>query len=87
MHLAAEDCDPPSADPPVDAQVEHTEQATLLRRMLDDLPLRQREAVVLRYFEDLSVEQTAAAMGCAEGTVKATVHQALLALQHRFHAR
>ena len=44
--------------------------------MLADLPDRQREAIVLRFLEELSVEQTAAAMGCAEGTVKATVHQA-----------
>jgi DNA-directed RNA polymerase specialized sigma24 family protein len=38
---------------------------------------------VLRFFEDLSVEQTAAAMGCAEGTVKATVFQALRALREK----
>jgi RNA polymerase sigma factor (sigma-70 family) len=51
--------------------------------VLADLPERQREAVILRYFEELSVEDTAAAMNCAPGTVKATVHQALRALRKR----
>jgi RNA polymerase sigma factor (sigma-70 family) len=45
------------------------------------LPQRQREALLLRYFEGLSLEEAAAAMGCAVGTVKATVHQALRALR------
>ncbi len=34
------------------------------------LPLRQREVVVLRFFADLSVSETAAAIGSSEGTVK-----------------
>ena len=66
-----------------DAAAEAAEAARRLREALSDLPERQREAVVLRYFEDLSVEQTAAAMDCAAGTVKATVHQALRALRQR----
>ena len=44
---------------------------------------RQREALVLRFFEDMSVDETARAMGCAAGTVKATVHQALRSLRKR----
>ncbi len=42
---------------------------------LSALPDRRREAVVLRYLDDLSVEETARVMGCATGTVKATVHR------------
>ena len=57
------------------------EQVTVLRQLLNELPDRQREAIVLRFFEDLSVEQTAAAMHVAAGTIKATVHQALRALR------
>jgi RNA polymerase sigma-70 factor (ECF subfamily) len=67
-------------DAPSDHSV-RSESRDLLRATLEDLPQRQREAVVLRYFEDLSLEQTADAMGCAVGTVKATVHQALRALR------
>lgn len=59
------------------------EQRERLRSVLDDLPQRQREAVVLRFFEELSVEQTAEVMQCAAGTVKATVHQALRSLRQR----
>ena len=62
---------------------ETNEEADMLKQTLATLPDRQREAVVLRFFEDLSVEETAAAMGCAEGTVKATVHQALRALREK----
>jgi RNA polymerase sigma-70 factor (ECF subfamily) len=60
---------------------QQNEADDLLRSTLSDLSERQREAIVLRYFEDLTVQQTAAAMNCATGTVKATVHQALRVLR------
>jgi RNA polymerase sigma-70 factor (sigma-E family) len=41
------------------------------------LPRRQREVVVLRFFLDLSVGQTAAALGASEGTVKSYTARAL----------
>ena len=59
---------PPSAD---------AEALAALRRGLLALPQRQREAVVLRYLEELSVRQTAELMGVADGTVKAAVHAGL----------
>ena len=40
------------------------------------LPRRQAQAVALYYFQDLSVQQTAAVLGCAEGTVKAHLAKA-----------
>jgi RNA polymerase sigma-70 factor (ECF subfamily) len=52
-----------------------------LRDALDRLTPRQRAAVVLRYLADLSTRDVAAALGCAEGTVKATLHQALRKLR------
>jgi RNA polymerase sigma-70 factor (ECF subfamily) len=60
-----------------------TDEAELLKQTLASLPARQREAVTLRFFEELSVEETAAVMNCATGTVKATVHQALRALREK----
>lgn len=66
-----------------DLAVGDAEQNSLVREMLDELPPRQREALVLRFFEDLSTEEAAAAMGCAAGTIKATVHQALRALKQK----
>jgi RNA polymerase sigma-70 factor (ECF subfamily) len=43
---------------------------------LDQLAPRQRLAIVLRYYADLSVRDIARAMRCREGTVKATIHVA-----------
>jgi RNA polymerase sigma-70 factor (ECF subfamily) len=77
------------AEPPGDntphasTGLERMEDREIVRRLLVELPDRQREAVVLRFFEDLSVEETAELMGCATGTVKATVHQALRSLRKR----
>ena len=50
-------------------------------RRSDRLPERQRLAIVLRYLADLPVVDVAAAMGCAAGTVKSTLHAALARLQ------
>jgi RNA polymerase sigma-70 factor (ECF subfamily) len=62
-------------------RAEQIEEHEIVQKLLASLPERQREALILRFFEDLSTEQTAAAMHCAQGTVKATVHQALRALR------
>lgn len=65
---------------------ETKESRSLLWSLLHELPQRQREALLLRYFEDLSIQDTAEAMNCAAGTVKATVHQALRTLRTRLKA-
>ncbi len=48
----------------------------MLRAAIEELPERQRTAIVLRYFADLPLADVAAAMGCALGTVKSTLHAA-----------
>ncbi|QNN52939.1 SigE family RNA polymerase sigma factor [Nocardioides mesophilus] len=50
---------------------------------LQRLPARQRAAVVLRYYDDLTEAQTAAAMGCAVGTVKSQVSTGLKRLREQ----
>ena len=55
-----------------------------LMAALADLPPRQRACVVLRYFEDLSVADTAALLGCTEGTVKSQTSRALFSLRSMF---
>jgi len=53
----------------------------VLAAALRALPTRQRTAVVLRYYEDLSEADSARAMGCSVGTVKSTTARGLLALR------
>ena len=50
---------------------------------LRGLPPRQRAAIVLRYYEDLTVAQTAEIMGCSEGAVKSHVSIGLGKLRER----
>jgi DNA-directed RNA polymerase specialized sigma24 family protein len=52
-----------------------------VRDALDVLAPRQRVAIVLRYLGDLQVAEVAKAMGCSEGTAKATLHTALAKLR------
>jgi RNA polymerase sigma factor (sigma-70 family) len=52
-----------------------------LERAVRRLPARQRLAVELHYFLDLPVTEVAATMGCAEGTVKATLSHARARLE------
>jgi len=49
------------------------------------LPGRQRAVVVLRFYQGLSVRETAAALSCSEGTVKSLTSQAVAALRRDFH--
>ena len=48
-----------------------------VRAAIQDLPERERAALVLRHFVDLSVEETAEAMGCPANTVKTLTRRAL----------
>ena len=49
--------------------------------LLDRLPRDQRVALVLRYYEDLPVDEIAQVMDCRPGTVRTRIHRALTALR------
>ncbi|WP_422772511.1 SigE family RNA polymerase sigma factor [Plantactinospora sp. WMMC1484] len=69
---------------PVGAGAEHdhdTAVRLMLRDALQMLPPRQRAVLVLRYLEDQTVEQTAAALGCRPGTVASQASRALSKLR------
>lgn len=53
---------------------------------LRELPRRQRATIVLRYFEDLTEEQTARVLGCSVGTVKSQTSRALATLRAAMQA-
>jgi RNA polymerase sigma-70 factor (sigma-E family) len=57
------------------------EDAVDVRRALAQLPAGQRAVVVLRYWEDLSVTETAHALGKSEGTIKSQAAKGLAALR------
>lgn len=58
----------------------------LLWPLVAGLPARQRAAVVLRFYEGLSVAETAAALGCSTGTVKSNTSRGLDTLRQRLLA-
>jgi RNA polymerase sigma-70 factor (ECF subfamily) len=62
------DVEDASKDPSV--QLERSQTMHLIEKALERLPARQREAFILRYWEDMDVAETASVMGCSEGSVK-----------------
>jgi len=70
-------------DRPESAADDLIAQREWLWQALQRLPARQRAALVLRYYEDQTEAQTAAAMGCAVGTVKSQVSAGLRKLREQ----
>ena len=67
-----------------------TRRAQILRQIeleIQELPGRQREAFLMRYWEEMDVAETAAAMGCSEGSVKTHCSRAVQALSKALKAK
>ncbi|WP_023587230.1 SigE family RNA polymerase sigma factor [Streptomyces thermolilacinus] len=69
-----------------DATEQHADRA-LLMDVLKVLAPKQRSVVVLRHWEQMSTEETAAALGMSTGTVKSTLHRALARLRQELESR
>ncbi len=79
LHRDDDDADPletlesaagTNLEPGPQVALEQSQLLDLIENEIRKLPARQREAFLLRYWEELDVAETAAAMGCSEGSVK-----------------
>lgn len=62
-------------------QLEQKQLIEIIAKAVESLPLRQRQAFMLRYWEEFDVAETAKVMGCSEGSVKTHCSRATRALE------
>jgi len=67
--------------------LEQSQVLDLIEKELRRLPPRQRQAFLLRYWEELDVAETAAIMGCSQGSVKTHCSRATHALAEALRAK
>lgn len=70
-----------------DGQLEQSQALEVIEKEIKLLPARQREAFLMRYWEDMDVAETASAMGCSEGSVKTHCSRATHTLAAALKAR
>lgn len=67
--------------------LERTQVFEIIQKKLEKLPPRQRQAFLLRYWEELDVAETAVVMGCSQGSVKTHCSRAAHALAAALRAK
>ena len=70
-----------------DGQLQQSQVLDIIEKQITLLPARQREAFLMRYWEDMDVAETASAMGCSEGSVKTHCSRATHALASALKAK
>ncbi len=83
--LASDDDDAGPRTP--ESKLLQTQTLSIIDGEIKKLPARQREAFLMRYWEDMDVAETAAAMGCSEGSVKTHCSRATHALAAALSAK
>ena len=76
-----------TSEEPPGRRLEQAQVIEIIEQELARLPARQREAFVMRYWEELDVAETAKVMGCSEGSVKTHCSRAAHALAAALKAR
>ena len=71
----------------VQDSLQRSQTMQAIELQVQQLPGRQREAFMMRYWEEMDVAETAAAMGCSEGSVKTHCSRAVLALSKALRAK
>jgi len=77
---AIEHLQPTSESDDPACQVDTAQRLVIIQEALEKLPPRQREAFLLRYWEEMDTAETATIMGCSEGSVKTHCSRAVHAL-------
>ncbi len=86
LETLSDDAQTPQTESAQDA-TQRTQVLREIEKELQQLPVRQREAFVMRYWEEMDVSETALAMGCSEGSVKTHCSRAVHALSTALRAR
>lgn len=73
--------DPGNSTPNPEHHYSQAETIRLVEKELEKLPPRQREAFIMRYWLEMDVAETAAAMGCTDGSVKTHCYRATNTLE------
>lgn len=71
---------PPGVAPPADHRVLQAAGHDLLLAAIASLPMRQRQVIVLRYYAEAPIAETAAALGISQAAVTTSAHRALTTL-------
>jgi RNA polymerase sigma-70 factor (ECF subfamily) len=81
--LGRKPVEPVDTEPSLQNALEQGQRAELVRRAVLTLPARYRDAILMYYFEDLDIAESARVLGIAEGTLKAQLHRARELLRSR----
>ena len=79
--------DPTSRSESVESTTQRAQILLEIEKEIQALPPRQREAFLMRYWEELDVAETASAMGCSEGSVKTHCSRAVHTLAKALKAK